>query len=98
MPALSSEVLALLGGAATILAQLVKGLLPEKAKEYLPIILFLICVPLGAALAFYYGRDPVAGCLEGLFGFASAVGFYEAANAIPGAKTVFNDRGWIVRE
>lgn len=97
MPPLSSEVLALLGAVSTVFAQLVKGLLPEKVKTYLPLVLFVVLVPLGVALAIYYGRDPVAGALEGLFGFASSVGFYEAANKVPGAKVAFNSRGWITR-
>jgi hypothetical protein len=91
-------VLALLASVSTVAAQLVKGLLSDKLKSYLPLILFVVMVPLGLGMALYMGRDPVAGALEGLFGFASSVGFYEAANSLPGVNTVFNERGWIAPE
>lgn len=97
MPPIDSTVLTLLASVATVVTQLVKGLLPDKLKAYLPVMIFAVLLPLGTALALYYQRDPVAGALEGLFGFASAVGFYETANAIPGAREVFNDRGWIAK-
>ena len=97
MPPIDSTVLSLLAAAATVMVQLVKGLLADTVKQYLPLILFVVMVPLGTALAFYYGRDPVAGALEGFFGFAASVGFYEAANGLPVTKGVFNGRGWIVR-
>lgn len=95
MPPLDSEVLTLMAAVATILVQLIKGLLSEDIKQWIPLILFVLCTAVGTGLAFYYGRDPVAGALEGFFGFAGAVGFYELTNAIPGARAVMNDRGWI---
>ena len=58
MPPIDSTVLSLLAAAATVMVQLVKGLLADTVKQYLPLILFVILVPLGTALAFYYGRDP----------------------------------------
>ena len=97
MPPIDSTVLSLLAAAATVMVQLVKGLLADTVKQYLPLILFVILVPLGTALAFYYGRDPVAGALEGFFGFAASVGFYETASNVPGARSVFNGRGWIIK-
>lgn len=98
MPPLESEVLTLMAAVATVLVQLVKGLLSEEAKDWIPLVLFVICTAVGTGLAFYYGRDPVAGALEGFFGFAGAVGFYEVANVIPGANSVMNDEGWVRRE
>ena len=97
MPPIDSTILSLMASVATIFAQLTKGLLPQKVKDYLALILFVVLVPLGTALALYYGRDPVAGALEGFFGFAAAVGFYETASNVPGAQRVFNKRGWIVK-
>jgi len=97
MPPLESSVLAILTSVATIMAQLIKGLLPEKVKQYLPLILAVLLVPIGTLLAYAYGRDPIAGALEGLFAFGSAVGFYEAASKVPVAKQVFTSEGWITR-
>lgn len=97
MPPLSSEVLALMAAVATVIVQLVKGLLPERVKQFLPLILCVLMVPLGTLLAAYYGRDPVAGALEGLFAFGSSVGFYEGASELPGVKSVFNGKDWLVR-
>ncbi len=98
MPPLESSVLAILSSVATIVVQLVKGLLPEKVKQFLPLIIAVILVPLGALLALYYGRDPVAGALEGLFAFGASVGFYEAASNVPGVRSAFNDRGWLGKQ
>lgn len=98
MPPLSSEVISLMSSITAIFVQMVKGLVPEKVKQYIPLILFFILVPLGVLLALYTGRDPVSGALEGLFGFASAVGFYETASRTPGVKAAFNGRGWINRK
>jgi hypothetical protein len=98
MPPLSSEVLALLSGVATVFTQLVKGLLPEKVKDWIPLILCVLLTGIGCALAVNYGRDPVAGALEGFFAFAAAVGFYEGASALPIVNKAFNGRGWIQKK
>ena len=97
MPPIDSTVLSLLAAAATVMVQLVKGLLADTVKQYLPLILLVVMVPLGTALALYYGRDPVAGALEGFFGFAASVGFYETVSAAPVTRKVFNSRGWIIK-
>lgn len=95
MPPVDAQVLAMLSSVAAIFTQLLKGLLPENVRTYIPLILIAILVPLGVGLAFYTGRDPVAGALEGLFAAASAVGFYEAAHVTPGVRLIFKHRGWV---
>ena len=97
MPAIDSGILTLMASVATVFVQMVKGLVPEDKRQWIPLALFVVMVPLGLAFAFYYGRDPLAGALEGFFGFASAVGFYEAASNVPGARLAFNNEGWIRR-
>lgn len=98
MPPIDSSVLAMLSSVAVVVVQLVKGLLDDSVKRWIPLVLFVVMLPVGVLLAYYYGRDPVAGLLEGLFGFASAVGFYEAASEVPGVKKVMNGRGWVYRK
>jgi p-aminobenzoyl-glutamate transporter AbgT len=97
MPPIDSAVLALMASIATIFVQLIKGLLSDDFKQWIPLMLFVVMIPLGIALAMVYGRDPIAGALEGFFGFASAVGFYEAANSIPVVNKLFSSKGWVVK-
>ena len=93
MPQLDSGVLTLFASVAVIFVQLLKGLVNETYHRFIPLALFVVMTPMGVALAFYSGRDPVAGGLEGFFGFATAVGFYAAGKAI--APGVVNSAGWI---
>lgn len=93
MPQIDSAVLALFASIAAVFVQLLKGLVSETYHKFIPVALFVVMTPLGIALSMYMGRDPVAGALEGFFGFASAVGFYQAAKTI--APGVVNGRGWI---
>lgn len=97
MPPLDSGILTLLASVATVFVQLIKGLLDDSLKRWIPLALFVLMVLVGLGLSLYYGRDPVAGALEGFFGFAGAVGFYETANAMPGANKIMNSEGWIQR-
>jgi len=93
MPQLDSAVLAMFSSVAAVLVQLLKGLVDEAYHRWIPLAMFLVMTPMGVALAFYSARDPVAGGLEGFFGFASAVGFYAAAKTV--APALANSRGWI---
>jgi len=93
MPQLDSAVLALFSSVAAVLVQLLKGLVDEAYHRWIPLAMFLVMTPMGVALAFYSARDPVAGGLEGFFGFAAAVGFYQAGKTI--APSVINGRGFI---
>jgi len=93
MPLIDSAVLGLFASVAAVLVQLLKGLVDEAYHRWIPLAMFLVMTPLGVALAMYMARDPVAGALEGFFGFAGAVGFYQAAKAV--APSVVNGRGWI---
>ena len=98
MPLLESQIITIIAGIATTLTQLLKGLVDEAYKKWIPLVLAVVCTAVGVGLAFYYGRDPVAGALEGFFAFAGAVGFYELASVVPGANSAFNDRGWIAKK
>ncbi len=97
MPQLSAEIMALLAGVANIVTQMVKGLIPDQGQKWIPLGLILLTMGAGVALTFAYGRDPIAGLLEGLFGGASAVGFYELASKVPGFDRVWNGTGWITK-
>ena len=98
MPPLDSNILALMSSIGTVFVQAIKGLLPDRAKAFIPVGLIALMIVIGLSLAFYYGRDPLAGALEGFFGAAGAIGIYEGANAIPGVKAVASSKGWISRE
>ena len=93
MPQIDPAVLALFASVAAVFVQLLKGLVNEVYHRFIPVALFVVMTPLGVALALYMGRDPVAGALEGFFGFASSVGFYQVAKTL--APGVVNGRGWI---
>jgi uncharacterized membrane protein len=95
MPALDSAIIALLATVANIVTQLVKELVPDTAKQWIPLGLVLLTMGVGIGLAAIYGRDLVAGLLEGLFGGASAVGVYEVGSNLPGVSRVYNGDGWI---
>lgn len=95
MPPIDSAILALMASVATVFVQMVKGLVPDHLKQWIPLALFVVMTAIGLSVALYYGRDPLTGALEGFFGFASAVGFYEAASSVPGARRAFNSEGWI---
>lgn len=95
MPVLDPSIIALLAGAANIIVQLFKGLLSDKAKEFIPLIVIVLLTVVGVLLAFGYDRDLIAGLLEGFFAGATAVGFYEGVSSIPGVNKVYNGRGWI---
>ncbi|HUX30177.1 MAG TPA: hypothetical protein VMV78_06070 [Thiobacillus sp.] len=93
MPLIDSAVLATFSSIAAVLVQLLKGMVDDAYHRWIPLAMFVVMTPLGVALAMYMGRDPVAGALEGFFGFAGAVGFYQAAKAV--APSVVNGKGWI---
>ena len=93
MPEIDSAVLTMFSSVAAVLVQLLKGLVNEAYHRFIPLALFVVMTPLGVALAAYTARDPVAGGLEGFFGFAGAVGFYQVAKTV--APSVVNGRGWI---
>ena len=95
MPLLESQIIALLAGVATILVQAFKNLVPDSGRDWIPPALLFLLTLAGIGLAMYYGRDPVAGLLEGLFGGASSLGFYEFASAVPGVNRAFNGKGWV---
>lgn len=95
MPLLESQVIALLASVATILTQAFKNVIPEAGREWIPVGLLFLLTLVGVGLAMYYGRDPVAGVLEGFFAGGTALGFYAGASTVPGANKVFNGRGWV---
>lgn len=95
MPSLDPEIIGLLAAVANIITQMVKDLIPEAGKKWIPLGLIVLLMGVGISLAGAYGRDLIAGLLEGLFGGASAVGFYEAANKLPGLGKVWTSAGWI---
>lgn len=97
MLSLDPLVIGFLAVVANILVQAVKGLLPEKAKALLPVGIMAVMAGCGALLAWYTGRDPVSGGLEGFFAGASSVGLYELASNVPGLSRVFSSAGWIGR-
>ena len=95
MPQIESGIIALLASVASVFVQASKNLVPDSSRDWIaPALLFLLTL-VGLGLSFYYGRDPVVGVLEGFFGGATALGFYEGASAIPGVNRVFNGKGWI---
>lgn len=98
MPAVDPQTVSLLGVVANLLTQLVKGLIPDPYKVYIPSVLAVVLMAIGAGLAAYGGRDIVAGLFEGLFGAAAAVGLYEVTSQLPGLQNVFHSAGWIGRK
>jgi len=96
VPQIDSGIVALLAGIAAALVQLIKGvLLSEEAKRWLPLAITGLCAIVGTLLAFYYGRDPVVGVLEGVIAGLTANGVYSAAKSV--APNVVNTDGWIRR-
>jgi VIT1/CCC1 family predicted Fe2+/Mn2+ transporter len=97
VPQIDSGVISLLAGIAAALVQLVKGvLLSDEAKRWLPLGIVGLCGVVGTLLAFYYGRDPVVGVVEGVIAGLTACGVYSAGKAV--APAIVNDQGWIRRE
>lgn len=87
----------LLAAIANVLVQLVKGLFSDGLKRWIPLLVIGVLGLAGLGLAAYYGRDLVAGALEGFFAGASSVGFYEIAKSLPGVQLAFNGNGWFKR-
>ena len=98
MPQIDSNVVSLLAGVFAALVQLVKGLVfdNEEAKRWLPLGITLLCALVGTLLAFYYGRDPVAGVVEGVIAGLTSLGLYAAGKAV--APNVVNSEGWLKKE
>ena len=96
MPNLDSAVVALLGSILSALTQLVKGVvLGEDARRYLPLgVVFFGCL-VGLGLAFYSGRDPVTGLIEGCISGLTALGLYASGKAV--IPKAINGDGWINR-
>jgi hypothetical protein len=94
MPPIDSGIVALLAGIAAALVQLIKGvLLSEEAKRWLPVGIVVLCGVVGTLMAFYYGRDPVVGVLEGVIAGLTACGVYASGKAL--VPSVVNTEGWI---
>lgn len=95
MPTIRPEIIALVAAIANVLIQLFKGPIPEKVREWIPIILMFLLTAGGVGLAAAYGYDLLAGALEGFFGAATALGFYATASSIPGVRKVVGSNGWV---
>ena len=97
MPELDSSIVSWLTGVLAAVTQLVKGLvLTEEAKRWLPLGVVFLAALVGFGLAMAYGRDPIAGLMEGVVGGLSSLGLYAVGkSAAPG---VVNTDGWIRRE
>ena len=95
MPLLESQIIALLASVASILTQAFKNIIPDEGRRWVPPGLLFLLTLLGLGLSMYFGRDPVTGVLEGFFGGASALGFYEIASNVPGVKRMVNGKGWV---
>lgn len=93
MPEISSQAIGLMASLAVIFVQVVKDALPEKIKPYIPVALVVALPLIRVGLCLYYGTDPVAGALEGIFGAGSAIGAYEAGHQL--APSVVTSRGWL---
>jgi hypothetical protein len=97
MPQLDSTVIALLASVLSALTQLVKGvLLGEDAKRYLPLGILFFGSLAGILMAFYYGRDPVVGLIEGAISGLTALGLYASAKSV--APAAVNTDGWIKKK
>lgn len=95
MPLLESQIIALFSSVASIFMQTIKNLIPERGRRWIPLGLLFVLTLLGLGLSMYMGRDPVAGVLEGFFGGAAALGYYEIASNTPGVNRVVNRKGWV---
>ena len=95
MPQLDPGIMLWLAGAANVVVQLIKGLLKESLRRWIPAAVLLLWSGTGAGLAAYYGRDVVAGVWEGFFAGAAACGIYKLESAIPGLNRVFSRSGWL---
>ena len=97
MPELDSATIALLASVMSALTQLVKGvLLSEEAKRYLPLGVVFFSTLVGLLLAFYLGRDPVVGTLEGVISGLSALGLYASGKSV--VPNAINTDGWLKRK
>ena len=88
-------VIAALSPIATILAQMVKGLIPEEHRKWLAVALPFVVAALAVGLFYYYGGDLILGAIQGFFAGAAAVGLYEAGKTV--APKLLNGNGWIRR-
>ena len=96
MPQLDSAVIALIAGILSALTQLVKGvLLSEDAKRYLPLGVLFLGALVGTLLAFYFGRDPVTGLVEGVISGLTALGLYASGKSV--VPKAINTDGWVKR-
>lgn len=95
MPAVQSEHIFFIASMIEVLTQLLKGPVPEKYRVWIPVALFVVGVGAGLGFGAYYGGDLIAGGLEGFFGAASALGFYQVAKRLPVVETAFGARGWL---
>ena len=93
MPQLDPLRMSLFMGIVGIVVQVLKTPLPDSVKEWIPAAACILGMLVGVSLSLYYGIDPVAGLLEGLFGGASSVGAYELGNSV--APSVVTSRGWL---
>jgi len=95
MPQLNPATISGIAVLLNIFVQALKGLLPEGAKQWIPLGLLFIGAACGVGLAAYAGAELLAGGLEGIFAGATAAGLYNIEKALPVAKAVFNEKGWI---
>jgi len=98
MPQVDANIVTFLAGLFAALVQLVKGLVldNEEAKRWLPLGIVFVATIVGMLLAFYYGRDPVVGLLEGMIGGLTSLGLYAAGKSV--APNVVNSKGWIRKD
>jgi len=103
MPSLEPTIILFLATAANVLVQIVNGRLPaaesdeRRLRDWIPIFLVPVMIAIGASMAFYFGRDPVAGTFEGLFAGAASVGIYELGSQVPVIGRAFTSSGWFRR-
>lgn len=95
MPAVDSATILFIASIIEILTQLVKGLVPEKLRDWIPIVLTAVGLILGAVFGVYYQKDLMAAVFEGLFGAATALGFYQVSSRVPAIEKAFGSKGWI---
>lgn len=95
MPAVDSATILFIASVIEILTQLVKGLVPEKVRDWIPVVLAAVGLILGALFGVYYQKDLMAAVFEGLFGAATALGFYQVSSRLPAVEKAFGSRGWI---
>ncbi len=95
MPIVDSAHILFIASIIEILTQLLKGPIPDEYRQWIPGALTVVGLAVGAVFGLYYHTDLMAAVLEGLFGAALALGFYQVTSRVPAVNGAFGNKGWL---